>query len=140
MKLSEHLALIEKVETPDEMDSRLEAAYKDFPGGILGRTWVRIKRARWAGGDAMVLKSPAGPYVPTLGRRRLLSLCGQTYSVGYGGNSTAERYSWLHAKQWSVNLLTAQGISEETAESIWSWHSSFPHRALRIAEEWLKGV
>lgn len=136
MKLSEHLEKFGLSMSPADLEVRMQAAHKAFPSSPLDRTWKRIKRAMETRGEELRALSPAGRFVPHIGPRRKMSLCGQTYSIGYGGNSTGERYAWHYAEEWAVGVLVEGGMPEETARRIWSWCRRYPHRALEIAEEW----
>src|SRR3546814_7853578 len=54
---------------------------------------TRICNAMRERGFALIRELDFKKLIPLLGPRRKISLCGQTYSVGYGGNGAGERRS-----------------------------------------------
>lgn len=114
----------------------LEAAIQmPFPHRYRGAQWERISAARIAAGLAIVDRHPLGRFVPRLGARHALSLCGKRYKVGYGQNSTGVRYAWHAAGIWAMAILRAEGFSIRASHRLWgsSW-GDYPHRSLRLVE------
>ena len=134
MNLTEHLQLIQSSPSARELEKRFQETLRLYRW----RTQGRIIRAVQRRGAELVAASPAGFYVPQLGRRRRMWLCGEEYSVGYGQNSTGERYSWEYAKQWALSTMRKHKVPPATAKHIMDWWGHYPHRALQYAERWYK--
>ncbi len=104
-----------------------------------GAKWRAISAARIARGEAICDVHPHGAFVPRIGPRRRLTACGETYSAGFGQNSTGERYVWHGAECWAVDVLMRHGLGRRAAHRIWGLAGSYPHRALPIVEAALRG-
>lgn len=133
MKLSEHLACIAAAATAEALEVATQNAWKAFPRG---RSHDRVSRAMRTRGRALCASHPRGQLIPSLGPRRKLTVCGQTRSVGYGGNGAGERYAWHYAKEWAMPVLEEAGVAEDLRRQIWDWWSDYPHRALSAVESW----
>ena len=127
MKLSEHLERIHSA--PDAR--AVEAAFQDAIAEFRKRPTVwRIRSAVKRRGLELCGEHPRGDLVPQLGHRRRLSLCGETYGVGYGQNGAGERYVWYFAEVWARDRLEAAGVPKRLRETIWDRSFGFPHRAI----------
>jgi hypothetical protein len=119
---------------------QLEAAIRaPFDHPYRGPTWRRIKTVIVEEGCRICDHHPQGAFVPRLGSRHRLTVCGETYHVGYGGNSTGVRYCWTYAQNWAESRLRATGFSMRAAHAVWDWAFSYPHRALQNVEAALAG-
>lgn len=70
------------------------------PHPFRGAPWRRISDARIEAGRRICAAHPLGFYIPLVGERRKLTVCGETYRVGYGQNGAGERYAWHGAQSW----------------------------------------
>lgn len=133
MKLSEHLAKLSNARTADELELTFREGFCLFKKPL---TRKRIRKAVTARGNSLVSESQHAQRIPTIGKYRKMQLCGKTYSVGFGGNSTGERYCWFDARAWAKDTLMEAGVCDQLAESIieWTW-SGYPHRALQAIEK-----
>ncbi|MBL0928543.1 MAG: hypothetical protein IBJ15_00230 [Alphaproteobacteria bacterium] len=136
LRLADYLDGFAAANTPDELEAAIRAP---IAHRYHGRTWRRICEARIDAGERICAAHPHGVFVPRLGPGRVLSLCGQTYRVGRGGNSTGVRYCWHAAGEWAMALLRKHGFSVTAAHRLWDgWHD-YPHRALAIVDAALAG-
>lgn len=137
MKLSEYLDGMRSATTADELEAAIQAPYKH---SFRGRTWSQICRVRIETGKRIVAAHPLGKYVPQFGPHRLLTVCGETYKVGRGQNSTGVRYAWEYARIWARSVLKQQGFSTRVAHRICDndW-SDYPHRSLNTVADALAG-
>jgi hypothetical protein len=122
--------------------SDLEAAIQvPFKHSYRGRTWSQISKARIEAGLAIVDKSPLARYIPRYGAGRRLEVCGETYRVGRGGNSTGVRYCWHYAGAWAMDMLRREGFSIRASHRLWDggWND-YPHRSLKVVEAALAGL
>ena len=136
MTLTEYLNGMRNAQSAAELEAAIQA---DFKHTFYGKTWARISNVRIEAGQRICRAHPDGRFVPICGKRRKLELCGETYGVGYGGNSTGERYVWHDAKAWAVTVLMRNGFSRRAGHQIWDGHSSYPHRSLETARAALRG-
>ena len=134
MKLSEHLNHIRLAGTPKTLEAAFQAAIDDRQAMPFTRTWAQIHRVMRERGLELCRQRVGGTLVPRLGQRRSLELGSKTYRVGYGGNSTGERYVWHDAGVWVDKELKARRVPKKARETIWAWALSYPHRALRAAQ------
>ncbi len=101
-----------------------------------GAIWNRICDVRIEVGLRIVDEHPLGHLVPRFVKKsRTLTLCGRSYKVPRGGNSTGVRYSWHYAGEWAKKILQENGISVRASHLIWDTWNDYPHRALEIIEE-----
>lgn len=136
MKLIEYLDGMRSASTAKELEAAIQA---DFKHSFRGRTWSQICKVRIEAGERICAAHPHGHFVPRLGDRHALTVCGETYKVGYGQNSTGVRYCWHYAGEWAMGLLKENGFSTTAAYRIWDGWSHYPHRALSIVELALAG-
>lgn len=136
MKLTEYLEGLRAATTAEELEAALHV---DFKHPFHGPTWSRICKVREEVGEAICRAHPNGRFVPTFGPRRVLQVCGETYKVGRGGNSTGVRYVWTYAQFWAVDVLKANGLSQRAAYRIWDCWGNYPHRCLPIIADALAG-
>jgi hypothetical protein len=137
VKLSEYLDGLRAAATPEQLEAAIQAPFKH---AFRGRTWSQISKVRIEAGKRLVAQHPLGFYVPRLEERRHLRVCGETYKVGRGGNSTGVRYCWHYAGEWTMKVLRERGFSVRAAHSVWdgSW-SDYPHRSLATVEKAFSG-
>ncbi len=136
MTLSEYLDGMRSATTAAELETAIQASYKHR---CIGRTWTQISRVRIEAGNRICAAHPNGQFVPHYNSRRELTLCGQTYRVGRGQNSTGIRYSWHAAETWAKNILHTHGFSKRAAYRIWDRWTDYPHRCLAIVDAALAG-
>jgi hypothetical protein len=136
MNLTEYLDRLRAAVTADQLEAAIQAEFKH---PFSGPTWSRICKVQREAGNRIVAAHPNGKFVPQCGPRRRLTLCGETYGVGYGQNSTGERYVWTYAEEWAVKVLRERGFSIRAAHLIWDHSFDYPHRALACVEEALAG-
>lgn len=117
--------------------SDLEAAIQvPYPHDYFGKTWTRICNVRISEGERICKKHPlAKKFVPTLGARNTLSVCGETYKVGYGQNAAGSRYVWAAAKSFYMKTVIRHGLDKDTASTIWQWWGRYPHRCIFALEK-----
>lgn len=135
MKLTEYLAGLRAATTADELEAAIRGSLNH---GFRGRSWSQICKVRVECGAAICAAHPHGHLVPRM-TGRTLSVCGETYGVSRGGNSTGVRYVWHSAEQFAVATLKRHGLSQRAAHSIWGSWSDYPHRCLRTIEDALAG-
>lgn len=136
MKLEEYLAGMEAAQTCEELEA---AIHMPFRHTYRGRTWNRICKVRIVAGERIVAANPNGRFVPHFGAGRRLTVCGESYRVGRGGNSTGVRYSWHHAGEWAMAILRREGFSIRAAHRIWDGWDQYPHRCLATVAKALAG-
>lgn len=130
-KLADYLAGMRSASTADELERAIQVPFKH---AYRGSVWSRISKVRIEEGERICGLHPRGDFVPRLGPRHRLTVCGETYRVGYGQNSTGVRYCWYYAQQWVEGILKANGLSMRAAHSVWDSSLSYPHRALRTID------
>jgi hypothetical protein len=136
MMLRDYLEGMRSAATALELEAAIQAPFKH---SFRGRTWTTICKARIEAGQRICAAHSLGQYVPRLGPHRRLSICGETYKVGVGHNSTGVRYCWHYAGEWAKRLLVGRGFSVRAANRIWGgWHD-YPHRTLVVIEDALAG-
>lgn len=136
MTLTEFLDGMRRAATADELEAAIQAPFKH---PFHGRTWSRICKVRVEAGERICAADPNGRFVPRFGPRRRLTVCGQTYRIANGGNSTGVRYAWSYAEDWARDILVAEGFTKRAFHSIWDSAFDYPHRSLRVVEEALNG-
>lgn len=136
MILREYLDGMRAATTAAELEAAIQAPFKH---PFCGRTWTTICKVRIEAGQRICAAHPHGHLVPRLGERRRLTVCGETYRVGYGGNGTGERYVRHAAGEWAKGLLVRAGLSQQAAHAIWDEWSDYPHRCLDTIEAALAG-
>lgn len=134
--MHELLAGIDAAQTADELETAIQSRH-DHP--FIGPKWARISKARIAAGERLCATHPNGRYIPKWGKGRSIEVCGETYRVGRGGNSTGVRYCWHAAKMWAVDVLKRSGLSQRAAYAIWDKAFDYPHRAIGIVTAALAG-
>jgi hypothetical protein len=137
MMLSEYLDGMRAAATDKELEAAIQAPFKH---SFSGQTWSRICKVRREAGLRICAAHPNGRFVPMVGPRRRLTICGREYGVGYGQNSTGERYVWTYAQNWAVEVLREHGFGIRAAHLIWDNCGGYPHRALQCVEEALAGL
>ncbi len=95
----------------------------------------RICKVRIEAGQRICNASSHARFVPRFGRGRQLEVCGETYRVGRGQNSTGVRYVWHYAKEFAVEVLQRTGIGVRASHQIWNTAFDYPHRTLGILDE-----
>lgn len=130
--LADYLDSMRNAKTVIELERAIRAPHRH---SYCGPTWRRICSARVESGHRICDTHPFGHFVPRLYPRHRLSVCGETYKIGYGQNSTGVRYCWYDAQQWAENVLRSNGFSARAANGIWQWWDEYPHRALRVVEK-----
>lgn len=142
MKLTEYLDGMQAASTAAELETAIQAAGRakpPFKHPFSGPTWSRICNVRKEAGERICAAHPNGKFVPHLGSRHRLTVCGETYSVGYGQNSTGVRYCWHYAKEWACEVLARRGFSKRAATQIWDTAFDYPHRALDVVADAIAG-
>jgi hypothetical protein len=134
--LERPLAIIARAPTVSSLERAFQATCRSHPYRPFTLGDRLIAAAMRARGSALVAADPVGFYVPQIGERRRLQLCGETYRVGSGQNGPGERYVWTYAEHWANGLLHEHGAPREVRKAIWSWCGSYPHRALAAARRW----
>jgi hypothetical protein len=136
-RLPEYLARLESASTAAELEAAMQIPFKHL---YHGRVWTRICAVRIRRGVEIVQAHPLGCYVPQFGRRRMLTVCGESMRVPRGGNSTGARYVWHGAGEWAMNILRREGFTISASHRMWDggWND-YPHRCLSIAEAALAG-
>lgn len=136
MGLTEYLDGMQAATTAAELEAAIQVEYKHL---YHGRTWSRIGKVRIQAGERIVAAHPNGRFVPRFGAGRRLTVCGETYKVGVGQNSTGVRYVWHYAQQWAESVLRANGFTMRAAYAIWDNAFGYPHRALAVVADALDG-
>lgn len=137
MKLAEYLDGMRAATTAEELEAAIQG---DFKHSFRGPTWTKICNVRTERGREIVAAHKLGRYVPTFGERRALTVCGETYKVGRGQNSTGVRYVWHAAGVWAIDVLMRNGFSRKAANMLWeSGWRDYPHRCLSLVAAILDG-
>lgn len=133
MKLDEYLAGMEAATTVATLEAAIQAP---FTHKFRGRVWERISDVRIRKGYKIVAAHPLSRFVPHFGggRSRTLTVCGETFKVGRGGNSTGVRYAWHYAGEWAKEVLQRNGFTKRAAERLWGCGRDYPHRLLAVIE------
>lgn len=140
MKLTEYLAGMQAATTAKELEAAIQAKRKGgFVHPYYGPIWGRIRNVTIEAGRRICDTHAHGHYVPSFGPSRRLTVCGETYHVGRGGNSTGVRYCWHYAKEWAGGVLAKHGFSKRACAAIWDSAFDYPHRALAVVAESLAG-
>lgn len=142
MTLTDYLDGMRAAKNAAELEAAIQANRRTKPPFVhpfSGRIWSRICKVRIEAGQRICADHPNGRFVPNLGPRHALTVCGEFYRVGYGQNSTGVRYCWHYAKEWAFKILTAHGLSKRAAYQIWDSAFDYPHRALNVVSEALAG-
>ena len=135
MKLSQYLDGMRAATTVVELDAAIKAP---FNHSYYGRTWSVICKTRIERGSSICEAHPNGRFVPRM-IGRSLTVCGETYRIGRGGNSTGSRYMWHGAEKFAKGALQRNGFSMRAASRIWECWGDYPHRCLDIIDCGLKG-
>lgn len=135
IKLTDYLGGIRAASTADELEIALKAPYKH---AFYGRTWSMICKARIECGNTICREHPLGKFVPYMAGRKL-SVCGESYGVSRGGNSTGARYVWCGVEAFVKGTLKNHGFTTRAAHRIWDCWSDYPHRCLKVIETALSG-
>jgi hypothetical protein len=136
LTLSQYLDGMRRARTTTALEAAIQAPFKHE---YQGRVWSQIRRVIVDCGLAICDKHDHGRFVPRLGARHRLTVCGEEYKVGYGQNSTGVRYCWTAAEEFAMDVLTRNGLSRRAANSVWEWSLKYPHRALEAVEAGLAG-
>lgn len=130
--LASHLAGINASSTAKELEARFRATFDLWKAQ---RTRERIREAVRVRGDQLCELRDRRALVPRYATRaRRITVCGETYRVAKGGNSTGVRYAWHDANEWVKATLRKHGASESLTREIMEWWNNYPHRALRALE------
>lgn len=136
MKLTEYLNGMREASTADELEAAIQAP---FVHPFAGKIWSRICNVRIEAGERICATHPNGQFVPQLGVRRWLTVCGEAYRIGNGQNSTGVRYCWLAAKEWALGILAKHGFGKRASSAIWDSALNYPHRSLKVVADALAG-
>lgn len=136
MTLTDYLDGLRAATTAEALEAAISCGFKH---SFTGPTWSRICKVRIEAGRRICDASEHARFVPRLGLRQRLEVCGETYRVGYGQNSTGVRYCWHYAKTFAVGVLNRNGIGIRAAHCIWDTSFDYPHRALGILDEFFAG-
>lgn len=136
MMLSEYIHGLTAASDADELEAAIQVPFKLE---YRGPTWKRICSVRIAAGQRIVAAHRHGRFVPQLGSRHLLTVCGDTYRVAYGQNSTGVRYAWHDAMEFAVATLGRNGIGVRASHQVWDTAFDYPHRALSILVDFFAG-
>lgn len=133
--LNQYVEGLRQANTAVELEAAIQAPYRH---SFRGRTWATICKVRIERGLAVCDSHSHGKYVPRMEGRSLV-VCGETYKVGRGMNSTGVRYVWHYAEQFAISTLMKHGFSRRAVAGIWDWWDSYPHRCLDVIQEALAG-
>lgn len=136
MTLTEYLDGMQAATSAAALDCAINCGFKHR---FTGPTWSRISKVRIEAGARICDASHHAQFVPRFGRGRQLEVCGETYHVGRGQNSTGVRYCWHYAKEFAVNVLQRNGIGVRASHQVWDTAFDYPHRALGILQEFFAG-
>ncbi|WP_448952187.1 hypothetical protein [Labrys neptuniae] len=136
MNLTEYLDGMRVATSAEELEAAIKAPFKH---SFRGRTWSQICKVRIEKGNEICAAHAHGRFVPIFGPRGLITLCGETYRMGHGQNSTGVRYIWHYAKTWAIEVLARNGFSQRAAYAVWDECGDYPHRCLKRIEEALAG-
>jgi hypothetical protein len=135
MKLIEHFERIRTASTATVLEKCFQQALSEYRSRrSRSRIWKGVRQR----GLELCDLYPQKELVPRLGSRRRLSLCGDSYIVGYGGNGSGERWVWASAKQWVIDTLLGRGIPASLSKSLWDRALNYPHRAIIEIDQFLK--
>lgn len=136
IRLSEYLSGMASAVTADDLEAAIRVP---FNYSLHGKTYARISTVRITKGLDICDAHPFGHLVPRLGKRGALTVAGETYRIGPGGNSTGVRYLWHYAEQWGRDVLARHGLSRRASYSVWQRFGSYPHRCLVVLERAMAG-
>lgn len=136
MKLAEYLDGMRAASTAAELEAAIQAPFKH---AYRGRTWSQICKVRIEAGERICAQHPLGRYVPRFGPGGRLTVCGEIYKVGRGGNGAGVRYCWHYAGEWAMDIWRREGFSVRAAHRLWDGWADYPHRALAIVEAAVAG-
>lgn len=137
MKLHEYLDGMRAATTADELDAAIQAPFKHL---FRGRVWSEISKVRRESAARIVAAHEHSFFIPQIGPRRRLTVCGIERGVGYGQNGTGERWVWTYAQKFAEDLLRRHGFSRRAAHAIWSHATDgYAHRAIQQVEDALDG-
>ncbi|WP_430912865.1 hypothetical protein [Methylobacterium sp. sgz302541] len=135
---AQHVAALASASTPAEIESAFQAALNDL-GRYRSSRHRPIHAAMVARGLELCAAHPRGGFVPRFGAGRRLHVRGEVYRVGRGQNSTGVRYVWAYAERWARARMEDGGLSITASKRVWGSWSDYPHRALRVIEEFDAG-
>ncbi len=135
MKLSDYLSGMRAATTAEDLEGAIRAPYKH---SFSGRSWATISRVRVEKGIEICAAHRLSRFVPRIEGNKLI-VCGESYKIGRGHNSTGVRYVWHYAEQFVRDVLTRNGLSQRGVTEIWGWIGSYPHRCLAAVEKALAG-
>lgn len=137
--LEPYLDGMRAAETPEALEKAFQRDTMYMRFGYNSRGMKLIDKVRVEAGVKLCEAHPNGWFVPRYGPNRRLEVCGETYRVGRGGNSTGVRYAWAYAESWAIGHMVRNGLSLKAAHSVWSSFRDYPHRALLTVVEGLAG-
>lgn len=136
MNLTEYLDGLRAARTALELDAAVRAPFKH---SYHGRTWATICKVRVERARVIIDEHVHSKFVPRI-QGRTVTVCGETYGMGKGMNSTGVRYVWHSAGQFAKDVLRRNGFSQRAASRIWQEASGdYPYRCLTIIDEALAG-
>lgn len=128
-RLADVLRGIAEAATPHELEARFRSTFDVWRHQ---RTKERIRKAvRLRGRDLCGRLDKAGMIPRYAPRSTRLTLCGETYRVGRGYNSTGVQYVSTGAHEWMRETLRRHECPDALARLIMDWWGNYPHRALR---------
>lgn len=132
---------MQSASTAAELESAIQQGGRDgqFVHSYRGQIWNRICKLRVEAGKRICVADPNGRFVPQIGARHVLTVCEDTYKVGYGQNSTGVRYCWHYAMEWTYGVLIKNGLTRRAAYEIYDCAFDYPHRSLAIVYKALAG-
>jgi hypothetical protein len=135
MKLADYLDGLRAATTAEELEAAIQAPFKH---SFQGRTWATICKVRDQRGQEICAAHPNGRFVP-LFEGRTVTVCGETYKMGRGRNSTGARYVYHSAGEFVKDALKRHGMSTTAAHRIWDASGKYPHRCLATVASALAG-
>lgn len=136
MNLTDYLDGMRAARTASELEAAIRAPFKH---SFKGRTWATIRKIIMERALAICDEHRDRHFVPRLDGRSL-TVCGETYRMGRGMNSTGVRYVWHVAGEFAKDVLQRNGFSRRAASRIWSEASGdYSHRCLAAIDDALAG-
>lgn len=139
LELQPYLEGMRAAMTAEELETAFQKDREYQRHGFQSRATRAIDRVRIEEGLRLCSEHPHGHLVPRYGQRRRLEVCGETYRVARGGNSTGVRYAWAYAEDWAIDAMMKGGLSRKAAHLVWNSFRDYPHRALQTVEEAMAG-
>jgi hypothetical protein len=134
LSLRQYLGGMLAATTADELEAAIQAPHLH---PFSGPTWSRISKVRDQRGKEICEAHSLGKFVPRVDGRTI-TVCGETYRVARGGNSTGVRYAWHSVGEFVQSILLRDGFTKRAAYRIWDNCGRYPHRCLAIVESALK--